>query len=304
MASWDPNPDLLRTFLEVRRLGSLTRAAETLYISQSAVTRRLDRLERSLGLSLFERLGRRLRLTEAGETLATEAEGLVGSLDRLAEAIQARKSGAHGRLRIGASTTPGLYLLPPLVLRYQQEHPSVEVRFSVENSLHIEQKLLINELDLGFVGAHLSHAAMRLKPVFQDEIVVYASATHPLARRASVSARDLAQLTCITREPGSATRKLVDRWLARRRVSLHNVLEIGCPEAAKPLVRAGLGFSYMSSRGLEGPGGAGLVRLKVAGFSLTRPIYLAMHAQKVPPPPMSAFLTLVTGRGAAPAHAR
>jgi DNA-binding transcriptional LysR family regulator len=301
MASWDPHPDLLRTFLEVRRLGSLTRAAETLYISQSAVTRRLDRLERSLGLALFERLGRRLRLTEAGEALAAEAQGLVGSLDRLAEAIQARTSGAHGRLRLGASTTPGLYLLPPLVLRYQQQHPSVDVRLSVENSLHIEQKLLVNDLDLGFVGAHLSHAAMRLQPAFQDEIVVYAAATHPLARHASVSARDLAQVTCIAREPGSATRKLVDRWLARRRVTLHKVLEIGCPEAAKPLVRAGLGFSYLSSRGLEGHGGAGLVRLKVAGLSLSRPIYLAMHARKVPSPAMAAFLTLVLGRRTAPA---
>jgi DNA-binding transcriptional LysR family regulator len=294
MATWDPNPDLLRTFLEVRRLGSLTRAAEALYLSQPAVTRRLSRLERSLGLPLFERVGKRLDLTEAGETLAHEAQALLGSLDRLAEAIQVRRSGQQGRLRIGASTTPGLYLLPPVILRYQQEQPAVHLQFSIENSLRIEQKIVLNELDLGFVGAHLSHAALRLRPILQDEIVWYASTSHPLlVRRRAVSPRELSKERCLVRETGSATRRLVDTWLRRARVRLGETMLIGCPEAAKVLVRAGVGVSYMSAHGLDGDGGVGLKRLPVTGMSLSRPVFLVLHAQKRISPPMGAFLETV-----------
>ena len=293
MTSFEAHPDLLRTFLEVHRLGSMTRAAETLYLSQPAVTRRLARLERALGIRLFERLGKTLHATEAGRALAREAGAVVGSLDRLAESVQAHKDGEHGRLRIGASTTPGLYILPPLLRRFQEQYPAVEVVFSVENSLRIEQKILLNELDVGFVGAHLSHSAVRLRPLLQDEIVFYASLSHPLAGRRVVNPRDLAGLPCVVREPGSATRRLVDSWLVRRKASLQRTLEIGCPEAAKPLVRAGLGFSYMSARGLVGDGGAGLTRLRVTGMQIRRPIFLALHAQKVPLTPMRRFLETV-----------
>jgi DNA-binding transcriptional LysR family regulator len=286
------DPELLRTFLEVRRCGSMTRAAETLYLSQPAVTRRLARLERALDLRLFERLGKTLHATEAGDALAQEAVELLAHLDRLAESLRARKSGERGRLRIGASTTPGLYVLPRALSRFQEAHPGIELSFRVENSLEIERKILANELDVGFVGAHLAHSAIRLRRLFDDDIALYASEGHPLTSR-RVNARELARSLAIVREPGSATRGLVDGWFLRRRAPWRRILEIGCPEAAKPLVRAGVGFSYISARGLEGPGGAGLARIGLADFAVRRPIYVALHAQKALSPSVRAFLRLV-----------
>jgi DNA-binding transcriptional LysR family regulator len=297
---WSADPDLLRTFLAVHRRRNLTRAAEDLLLSQPAVSRRLERLERSLGLDLFERLGKRLHPTEAGEALAREAASLLGAAGRLAEAVRAHRTGEEGRLRIGASTTPGLYLLPPALLRFRARFPKVEVRFEVENSRRIEERIVRNELDLGFVGARLTHAALRTRVVARDRIVLYAGERHPLAARRPPSPADLAEATCVAREPGSATRRLVDAWLARARVRPRDEVEIRCPEAAKVLVREGLGFSYMSASGLAGPGGAGLAVLPLGADRLQRPIFLARHADKRVSRAMTAFLAEAAAALSAP----
>jgi DNA-binding transcriptional LysR family regulator len=290
----DADPDLLRTFLSVRRHGSLTRAAEELFLSQPAVSRRVARLERSLGLALFERLGRTLHSTDAGDALAAEASVFLGAAGRLAELVRARRGGEEGRLRVGASTTPGLYVLPEVVLAFRARFPKVEVEFAVENSVRIEERLLRNELDLGFVGAQPTHAAVSLSAVARDEIVCYAAADHPLAKRTEIAPRELEGELCIAREPGSATRRLVDEWLRRRRVRLRRTMEVGCPEAARVLVRAGLGFAYMSTAGLRGENARGLVRLPVADMRIRRPIHLVRHADKRTTGPMTAFVEAST----------
>lgn len=284
------DPDLLRTFLAVRRHRNLTRAAEDLFLSQPAVSRRIARLERFVACPLFERIGRALHVTEAGETLALEAEAVLGSLDRLGEIVHARRSGEAGRLRIGASTTPGLHLLPEAVVRFQKRWPNVRVEYSVENSRRVEERIVANDLDLGFVGAHLTHAALRLRPVHRDEIVLYAATAHPLAERRSLSPRDLERETLIAREPGSATRRLVDAWFRTSRVRLSKTLEIACPEAARVLVRSGLGFSYASVSALRGDAGRGLAILPIPEPRLSRPIFEVRHADKRTTPAMDAFL--------------
>ena len=293
-AAWAADLDLLRTFLAVREHGNLSRAADALFVTQPAVSRRIMRLERSLGVALFERMGRALYLTEAGKALARDAATLIGASERLAETVRARQSGEQGCLRIGASTTPGLYLLPDALLRFRARYPKVEVEYSVENSFQIEEKLVRNDLDLAFVGARLTHGALWTRTVFTDEIVFYAASSHPLARRATVHPGDLEREFAIAREPGSATRRLVDPWLRRRRVKLGRTLEIRCPEAAKALVRKGLGWSYMSAAGLSGEDGRGVQRLRIAGTSLKRPIFLVRHQDKRVSVPMAAFLEEVS----------
>ena len=293
MFGWTPDPELLRTLLAVRQHRNLTRAADELFVSQPAVSRRLERLERSLGLRLFERLGKTLGITDAGEALAAEAVTLLGSLDRIAEAMHARRTGEHGKIRVGASSTPGLYLLPRVVQAFRRRFPRVALQYTVENSLRIEERLVRNELDVGFTGAHLTHAALRLRQLCEDEIVLYAARSDPLARRKGIVARELEDQRCLVREAGSATRALVDRWLRRSGATLRDTVEVGCPEAARVLVRAGMGFSYTSLTALKAHG-AGVKRLDVAGLRLVRPIHIAMHVDKHVSAPMQAFLDMAT----------
>jgi DNA-binding transcriptional LysR family regulator len=292
MTEWSTDPDLLRTFLAVHRHRNLTRAAEELFVTQPAVSRRIARLQRALGVPLLERLGRSLHATEAGDALAAEAASLIGSMERLAEAVRARQSGQRGWVRIGASTTPGLYHLPAVLRRYQERHPEVRVSYCIENSVGIEEKLIRNDLDVGFVGIALRRSGLRSQQVLQDEVVCYAAASHALARRRSPNLRELGREVCVVREPGSATRGLVDRRLRRARVRIGSTVAISCPEAAKVLVRAGIGFSYISRSGLRGDLGIGLRELPIPGMPVARPIFLALHGDKHLSPTLRAFLDL------------
>jgi DNA-binding transcriptional LysR family regulator len=298
MSEWNADPVLLKTFLAVRRHGNLTRAAEDLFVTQSAVSRRIERLEKSLGLPLFERLGKTLHPTEAGVALSREAASLLGSVDRMAETVRAHRDGDAGRVRIGASTTPGLYVLPGVLRRFQARFPNVEVSYAIENSLRIEEKLVRNDLDVALVGAHLTHAALSVRVWVQDEIAFYAAADHPLAQGRALDPRELERHTCIAREAGSATRRQVEKWMRSTRVRLGQSVEIGCPEAARVLVRAGMGFSYMSTAGLRGEQGRGLKVLATPQRRITRPLFVVRHADKRPSLAMTTFVEMCHEEGA------
>ncbi len=284
------DPKLLRTFLAVRRHGSFTEAAREEFLTQPAVSRRIRQLEAELGVRLFEQLGKSLHLTDAGRVLASEAERLLGSIERSAEAVRAVRSVEHGSLRVGASSTPGFYLLPRIMGGFHRRYPGVELGYAVENSLGIEERILRNELDLGFVGAHLAHEDLRLEPVLEDEVVCFAPPSHPLARRPRIDPKELRGALWVVREKGSATRRLVESWLGKRGVRIERAIELGCPEAVKALVAAGVGISAISVHGLPGRSRLRLVRLKVSGMRLRRPIYLVRHADKHVSPVMEAFL--------------
>lgn len=283
------DPKLLKTFLAVRRHESYTEAAREEFLTQPAVSRRIRQLETELGVKLFEQLGKALHLTDAGRVLAAEAEKLLGSIERSAEAVRAVRSVEHGSLRIGASTTPGFYLLPPIVGRFHRRFPGVEIGYAIDNSLRIEERILGNELDLGFVGAHLSHEDLRIEPVAEDEIVCFAHGKHPLARVRRVEPRDLRGQLWVVREQGSATRRLVESWLGKRGVRIERAIELGCPEAVKALVGSGVGISAISVNGLR-DARSRLVRLPVEGMRLRRPVYLVRHMDKHVSPVMEAFL--------------
>lgn len=165
------NPRHLQTFLAVRKHLNYTRAAEDVFLTQPAVSRQVRQLEEELGVRLFEQIGKSLYLTDAGKTLAAEAEKLLGAMERTAEAVRSHGSAERGSVRIGASTTPGFYLLPALLGRFHRRFPEVTLHYTVENSLKIEQKIIRNELDLGFVGARLTSEELELKALVEDEIV-------------------------------------------------------------------------------------------------------------------------------------
>jgi len=290
------NPYHLRSFLAVRKHLNYTRAAEELFLSQPAVSRQIRQLEVELGVKLIEQIGKSLHLSEAGSTLAAEAEKLLGAMERATEAVRAHRSAEHGSLRIGASTTPGFYLLPKLLGRFHRRFPVVALHYAVYNSRRVEQMIVRNELDLGFVGARLANEALRLEPLLEDEIICFTGPTQSLASRRRVTVRELEAETWVVRERGSATRGLFESWLASQGGTIGKAIELNCPEAVKTLVAAGIGFSFMSVHGLRDDfRQKRLKRLAVAGFSLKRPIYLVSHVEKHDTPVMKAFMDIVRG---------
>jgi len=288
------NPHHLRTFLAVRRHLNYTRAAEEVFLTQPAVSRQVRQLEEKLGVRLFEQIGKSLHLTDAGETLAVEAEKLLGAMERTAEAVRSHRSAERGSIRIGASTTPGFYLLPDLLGQFHRRFPKVALHYTVENSLRIEQMLVRNELDLGFVGASLSSRELELKPLVEDEIVCFTSPSHRLAKVRRIAPSSLEEEMWIIREKGSATRLLFEDWLLSRKGAIRKSIELTCPETCKALVRAGIGISFMSVHGLRAEIRAKyLVKIPVTEMSLKRPIYLAKHSDKRNSPVMESFLAIV-----------
>ncbi len=284
------DPDLLRTFLAVQKHLSYTEAGKEVFLSQPAVWRQVRKLEADLRVPLFERLGKSLTLTDAGRTLAAEAEKLLGNVDRVVEAVQAQEGPSRGRLRIGASTTPGFYLLPSVLGRFHAWYPEVELTYRVENSLGIEEAILNNELDLGFVGSHVPQEEIHREPVVEDRIVFFVSPKHSLAARRRIPPSTLVQDICILREQGSATRKLVEAHLAAEGVSIGRSITLGCPEAIKAVVAGGLGFSFLSIHALLGDFRTGrLKRLPVSSFRLRRTIECIWHVGKHVSPVMTAF---------------
>jgi len=288
------NPNHLRTFLAVRRHRNYTRAAEEVFLTQPAVSRQVRQLEEELGVRLFEQIGKSLHLTDAGETLAVEAEKLLGAMERTTEAVRSHRSAERGSIRIGASTTPGFYLLPDLLGQFHRRFPKVALHYTVENSLRIEQMLVRNELDLGFVGANLSSRELELKPLVEDEIVCFTSPSHRLAKVRRIAPSSLEEEMWIIREKGSATRLLFEDWLLSRKGAIRKSIELTCPETCKALVRAGIGISFMSVHGLRAEIRAKyLVKILVTEMSLKRPIYLAKHSDKRNSPVMESFLAIV-----------
>jgi DNA-binding transcriptional LysR family regulator len=240
----------LEVFLAVARRGHVTVAAADVHLSQSAVSAALAELAEQLGGPLFDRAGRGVVLNERGRSL----------VDRAAELTQrARDLAAHflgsgtlaGRVRLGASSTIGTYLLPRLIGAFVDAHPEVQVDVEIGNSAAIEARLVEHALDAAFIEGPSHHPALEVAPWRRDALVVFAAAEHPLARRRRVAPGQLRQARWIVRESGSGTRAVFETALQAHGIQLVPHLTFGHSEAVKQAVRAGLGVGCLSRLAIE-----------------------------------------------------
>jgi len=288
------NPELLKTFLAVSRHLNFTRAAEDRLLTQPAVSRQIKQLEQQLGTLLFEKLGKSIQLTDAGRHFASHAADLLGQMDRIAERVRAFRSPSRGRLRIGASTTPGYFILPAILGEFHRDFPDVELKYAVENTLSIEQRIVRNELDIAFVGGHLVNKSLRVEPLLDDKIKCFCGRSHRLSGHRRVSAADLRDELWVLRERGSATRQLFERRWIELGGEFRRWIELASPEGIKSLVAAGVGLSFMSAYALQDEtGGRRLHMLAIDGLRLSSPIYAVRHPAKYESPVIKTFLDRV-----------
>ena len=234
-------------FLAVARAGSFRAAAETLHLSQPALSQHVAELERELGARLFDRLGRRVALTEAGRILEDHAQRIFATLTSAQENVAELGALKRGSLLIGASTTPGIYVLPRLAARFQELYPGITLRVRIANSAAIEEQIRANELDLGVVGGHgVRPGEECLSAGLPDELVVVVPPKHAWARRREIGVELLAPERLLIREEGSATRQVTERALELAGAKIGPTMELGHTEAIKQAVMAGLGVAFLS----------------------------------------------------------
>ncbi|WP_323846019.1 LysR family transcriptional regulator [Microbulbifer magnicolonia] len=269
----------LEVFLACAHYENVSRAAESLNMSQSAASTALKEFEQQFELRLFERTGKRLRLNELGRQLWPRAEELLERARELEQTLAAHRD--LGRLKIGATLTIGNYLAAGIMARYMEEQPGTRVQLEVGNTAAIAERVLNFELDLGLIEGELNHPDLEMIPWRDDELVVFCAPQHPLAGRRRLSDRDLTAATWITRESGSGTRQTFERAMAGLWPQLQILLELQHTEAIKRAVEAGLGISCLSRVSLVDAFKRGsLVELPVPQRDFRRDFYFALHRQK------------------------
>jgi len=237
----------LRIFYTVARLGSFSRAAEELRISQPSVSIQVADLERSLSVDLFEQLGKRIYLTDAGRVLEDYARQILNLVEEANSALAEVAGEYRGRLTIGASSTPGTYVLPRVIGAFQERFPNVTVTLDIANTRRIQERILRNELDVGIVGWEVSSHNLEVLPLLEDELVLVVPPGHQLAQAETVQAKVLRDQRVIMRERGSGTREAAEAALREAGVVLSPAMELGSNEAIKETVAAGLGVTILST---------------------------------------------------------
>lgn len=240
----------LRTFVAVAELRHFARAASLCNLSQPAVSHQIALLEDEFGTRLLNR-ARRISLTVAGDAFLEEARRILGAVDRAHERMQEVARGAVGRIRLGATATPGLYVLPALLARYRSEHESYDLRFEIGSMHSIAERVARNDLDMGIVAGTLPLGELQARSLSRDEFMMIAPPDSPLARARVVKPNQLGAETWLLREEGSDTRRQLAVWWHRQRLAPKRTMTFDNPDAVKRAVMAGLGIAMVSRLTVE-----------------------------------------------------
>jgi DNA-binding transcriptional LysR family regulator len=269
----------LEVFLAAAHFQNITKAAESLSMSQSAASSALKDIESQFDLPLFDRIGKRLQLNEQGRLIRPKAEQLLEQAKELERIMAQHKDAGH--LKVGATLTIGNYLAVSTMAEMMQEQPDAEVSLSVANTSEIGQKVLNFEIDIGLIEGELQHQDLDVIPWREDELVVFCSPEHPYADQLQLTDRQLKDAEWILRESGSGTRQAFDRALHGVLPEIQVKLELQHTEAIKRAVSANLGIGCLSRVALEDAFKRGsLVPLPVPHRDFSRKFYFVIHKQK------------------------
>lgn len=276
--------------------GGFTRAAEALGLSQPAISHQLKALAEAIGTPVVEVIGRRVRLTQAGDLLYEHAKRILAEFEAAGSALDDLRGLHRGRLSVAGDTTVGIYVLPDLLGAFRQAHPSVEVRLAVDNRQGVYRRLVAGEVDFVVSGRRWvdPSIALLVRPFLANELIAVTAVGHALAGRQHVTLAELAAEPFIVREPGSGTRETAEEALRAAGLSIRPVMELASNGAIKRAVAQDLGVSILSryATALELQIGH-LAEIPVEGFPLRRQWHLVYARDKRLGPVDEAFLRFV-----------
>ncbi|MDY5022322.1 MAG: LysR family transcriptional regulator [Blautia sp.] len=282
----------LNIFLAVAETGSMRTAAQQLYISQPTVSQTIRELEEHYGVALFERLSRKLYITEEGRQLLYYAHQLMHQYHTMEEAMQKRKETPY--LRVGSSITVGTCLMPSILHDLEEEIPHIELYSLVSNTQEIEQKLLKSQLDAAVVEGNIESPDLICRPVLSDRLVLVCGRSHPFYSRDRIRIKELADQKFAIREEGSGTRKLFEQYMAARGLRVHVYWEANCPRTILNAVLKNNALAVMSSRLMRHEISKGLLKIfRFSSDEWDRSFQLVYHKDKVITPPITALSELL-----------
>lgn len=285
----------LKIFAAVYNLKSFTKASERLHISQPTISEHIKNLEQELGCRLFDRLGRTIVPTRKAEWLYPRVVKIMEELLQLRVELGGTEEEIGGELVIGASTIPGVYLLPRLAGQFKQRHPQVSFEIRNEDSRKICEMVRDHELLCGVVGAKMEFRPLQYQPLVEDELVLVASPV--LLNVAAIAPSQLYDLPLLSREQGSGTRQWVEGFLREAGVDvgrLPKVATLGSSTAVKEAAKAQLGVAIISKLAVQEELRAGSLReVAISGLTMRRSFYLIALRKRTLPPAYQAFWDFV-----------
>ncbi|SMC23729.1 transcriptional regulator, LysR family [Desulfacinum hydrothermale DSM 13146] len=283
----------LEVFCKVVELGSFTKAAESVLLSQPTISEHIRTLEELVGEQLVDRLGREVLPTQAGRILYEYARKILALKEEALQALASYRGNLAGTLHLGASTIPGTYVLPRFIGTFKKEHPQVQIRVHIANTANVAEGVLDGRHELGLVGSQWKDRRLHFHQIFSDELVLAVPRDHRWSGRPSVAVEELAQEPFIARHRGSGTRMVAYHYLEKHGLDprrLKVVAEMGSTEAVRQSIKAGIGVSILSRQAVAEDAAHGLLALvPLQEVVMKRPFFLVKRRGRQPSPLGAAF---------------
>lgn len=281
----------LKTFYTVARYKNFSRAAEELSISQPAVSRQIESLEKSLGVTLLYRVKKITELTEAGRILYDHAEQVLMMVEKTKVAIEGFRNLEYGSLVVGASTTIGNYCIAPVVLEFMEKYPGIQIRLEIKPSTEIQERMTKKLLDIAILPDVVPSSYSIQDHLLRDELVLVLPKNSKFVKQEHVQIHDLLDETFLIRDLGSNTRRTIEGHLKKCGVNLRRVVELGSNESIKQAVIAGGGVSFLSKRTVQYELALGVIDLiEGTDFQTSRDFYIVYHEDSYPSPVVRTFV--------------
>jgi len=275
------NLNQLKIFYLAAKQGSLSAAAESLYITQPAVTKGIQRLQEHYEIKLFNRFGKKMALTDAGEVLYGIAESIFEMENQAEESLRDFQQRKRGYIRILASESFGAYYLPFILDRFSRVNPKVRVSMDILPTELIVERTATLANDIGFISYPVPHKKLISREILEDSYLVIVPTGHPFAAKSFIEPEDLAGHSLIVHEKGSAPRRSTEEYIRRHNISVSIPLELSNNEAVKTAVEEGLGVAVITRRVVSKEIEMGSLRaIPLSDPAMTRKFYLIHHKDK------------------------
>ena len=288
------NLNQLKIFYLAAQKGSLSAAAEELYITQPAVTKGIQRLQEHYDIKFVHHIGKKLVLTDAGEVLFKIAEKIFEMESQAEESIRDFQQRKRGHIRILSSESFGDYYLPHILIPFSKAYPLVRISMNILPTEQVVENTATLNNDIGFISYPVENKKLSVKEVLEDQLVIITPLNHPLAKKSRLVARDLENQLIIMHETGSAPRRAIEDYIRTHNISVKIPLEISSNRAIKRAVEEGIGIALISRKVANEQIQAGRLKaIPISDASMYRKFYIVHHKDKYIPETLQRFLDMV-----------